>query len=275
MLHLRPCRYALRNLITAVSLFLGVWAASPGNTAEPFTAGIVISPPTGWTSEQTPIDFLDVVGLQTKARWRQLYRPPPPTPSTDRPRASFTLGALIADAFLALQAEDSQQFRNTNQDILGYCRVLGLSDKVSPRLMAMAKLAEMSQWADLRQEAVDGQQELARLLTDQRDEDLAALVDLGAWIRTLEVASTLVMEAPELEVRPLCIGAKALLTELQSRFAGLSEPTRTHESIAPIGDTLSFLTRHWDLPEGEHPTPELVAKTHEKLRNLMKKLTLK
>ena len=81
MLHLRPFRYALRNLITAVSLCLGVWAASPGNTAEPFTAGIVISPPTGWTSEQTPIDFLDVVGLQTKARWRQLYRPPPPTPS--------------------------------------------------------------------------------------------------------------------------------------------------------------------------------------------------
>jgi hypothetical protein len=275
MYYSRFCWHGFRDLIAAGSLCLVFWGASVGNAAEPFTAGIVISPATGWTSEQTPIDFLDVVGLQTKARWRQLYRPPPPTPSTDRPRAAFTLGALIADGFLALQAEDSQQFRNTNQDILGYCRVLGLSDKVSPRLMAMAKLAEMSQWADLRQEAIDGQQELARLLTDQRDEDLAALVDLGAWLRTLEVASTLVMEAPESEVRPLCIGAKALLSELQTRFEGLSEPTRIHVSIVPIGDTIAFLGRHWNLPEGECPSEELVIKTHEKLKNLMKKLTLK
>ena len=86
---------------------------SAGSAAESFTTGgVFIGQPAGWTPEQTPIDFLDVVGLQTKARWRQLYRAPPPTPSTDRPRAAFTLGGLIGDAFLALQAEDVQQFRN-------------------------------------------------------------------------------------------------------------------------------------------------------------------
>lgn len=275
MLNPRPARSRFLNVIVVGCLCAQTVALSPGFGAESFTAGLLILPPSGWTPEQTPVDFLDVVGLQTKARWRQLYRQPPPVPSTDRPRAAFTLGALVADALLALQAEDSQQFRNTNQDILGYCRVLGLGEKVSPRLMAMAKLAEENRWADLRQEAVDGQQELTRLLIDQRDEELAALVDLGTWLRTLELASTLVLEAPEQEVKPLCIGAHALLLDLQVKFSKLSEPTRMQEAMVPVGETISFLVRHWDIGKDGKPTEELVVKTHEKLKNLMKKLTLR
>jgi hypothetical protein len=275
MSHPRSARSRFRNVIVAGCLCVQASLSPVAFAAESFTAGLLILPSSGWTPEQTPVDFLDVVGLQTKARWRQLYRQPPPVPSTDRPRAAFTLGALVGDALLALQAEDSQQFRNTNQDVLAYCRVLGLGEKVSPRLMAMAKLAEENRWADLRQEAVDGQQELSRLLIDQRDEELAALVDLGTWLRTLELASTLVLEAPEQEVKPLCIGAHALLMDLQVKFSQLPEATRIQEAMVPVGETISFLVRHWDIGKDTKPSEELVLKTHEKLKNLMKKLTLR
>ncbi len=250
--------------------------AGAAKASEPFTTGgVIIGQPMTWTPEHTPVDFLDVVGLQTKARWRQLYRAPPPTPSTDRPRAAFALGALVGDSLLALQAEDVQQFRNTNQDILGYCRVLGLSDKVSPRLMAMAKLAEMSKWGDLRQEVVDGHQELTRLLREQRDEDLAILVDLGAWMRVIEVSSTLVAEAPETSVKPLCIGSVDLLKDLRQRFSQLSKRTQQHETLVQVVEMLDFLIRGWSNPSNLPPTQEFVAKTNDKLKSLMRKLTLK
>lgn len=257
---------------------LGLWfvAASVVRAVEPFTTGgVFIGPTKFWTPEQTPVDFLDVVGLQTKARWRQLYRAPAPTPSTDRLRAAFTLGALIGEAFVVLQAADMQQFRNTNQDILSYCRVLGLGEKVSPRLMAMANLAAMARWVSLRQEAVDGQQELTRLLREQRDEDLAILVDIGAWLRVLEVTSSLVAEAPEPAVRPLCIGSVDLLKDLKQRFSLLSEAARQHESLASVGDALDFLIRNWSNPANHPPGRELVTKTNDRLKNLMRKLTLK
>lgn len=245
------------------------------SAAEPFAAGVLIAPPAGWTPEQTPVDFLDIVGLQTKARWRQMYREPPPSPPTERTRAAFMLGALIADGFLALQAEDAQQLRNNNQDILGYCRVLGLGEKASPRLMAMGKLAESSKWTDLRQEAVDGHMELGRLLHDQHDDDLAILMDLGVWLRVLEIASSLVAAAPDAGVKPLCIGSCDLLKELQARFAQLSDATRKQELIAMVGENLDLLHRHWsNVGEGE-ATQEFVDKTHDRLRSLMRKATLK
>lgn len=258
-----------------MSCWWGV-TAPPAPAAETFsTGGVFIGPPSGWTPEQTPVDFLDVVGLQTKARWRQLYRPPPPVPSTDRPRAAFTLGGLIGDSFLALQAEDVQQFRNTNQDIIAYCRVLGLGEKVTPRLMSMSKLAETSKWGDLRQEAVDGHQEFTRFLREQRDEDLAVLVDLGAWLRVLEISSALVTAAPEPTIKPLCIGSVDLLKELRQRFALTSAPVRQHDKLAAIGDTLDGLIRSWTLLGDKLPSPEFVARTTEKLSGLMRKLTLK
>lgn len=261
-------------MVVAWLFIAGAMVAIGG--AEKFTTGaVIITPPAGWTPEQTPVDFLDVIGLQTKARWRQLYRLPPPTPSTDRPRAAFTLGGLIADGFLALQAEDIQQFRNTNQDILNYCRVLGLGDKVSPRLMSMAKLAEMSKWGDLRQEAVDGQQEFSRLLREQRDDDLAILVDLGAWMRVLEISATVVADAPEPEVKPLCIGSLDLLKDMKQRFTQLSKRVQTHETLVNVGDLLDSLIRSWTNVADRRPSQEFVTKTRDKLASTMRKLTLK
>jgi hypothetical protein len=271
-----PARRQSRTWIAAG--WVSVWCVSAGLThaADKFTTGSVfIGAPAGWTPEQTPIDFLDLVGLHTKARWRQLYRAPPPTPSTDRPRAAFTLGALVGDAFLALAAEDVQQFRNTNQDILGYCRVLGLSDKVSPRLMAMAKLAEMNKWGDLRQEAVDGHQELTRLLREQRDDDLAILVDLGAWMRVIEMSASLAMAAPEPSVKPLCIGSIDLLHDLKQRFSQLSTPVQQHETLIGIGEMIDYLIRNWSNPANNPPSQEFVTKTNDKLKALMRKLTMK
>lgn len=233
----------------------------------------VISDVPGWSPDQTPADFLDGIGSQLKARWRQLYREAPPPPSTMRPLSAFTLGGLLADSFLALQASDAQQFRNNNQDVLTYCRVLGLNEKLAPRFMSQGKLAEEDKWSDLRQAVVDGHQELCRVLHEQRDEDLAVLVDLGIWMRLLEMISGVVQDTNAPEAWPLTIGSPALLRDLKARFDRLSEITRAHEKIVVVGEAIDFLCRHWDntIP----PDATRVANSHRKLELIMRKLTLK
>lgn len=233
----------------------------------------VVSDVPGWSPDQTPADFLDGIGSQLKARWRQLYREAPPPPSTMRPLSAFTLGGLLADSFLALQAADAQQFRNNNQDVLTYCRVLGLNEKLAPRFMSQGKLAEEDKWSDLRQAVVDGHQELCRVLHEQRDEDLAVLVDLGIWMRLLEMISGVVQETNAPNAWPLTIGSPALLRDLKARFDRLSDATRTHEKVVIIGDAIDFLCRHWDndIP----PDADRVANSHRKLELIMRKLTLK
>jgi hypothetical protein len=239
------------------------------------SAGEFVVPPVFWTEDQTPADFLEMAGRHTKARWRALFRPKPTTPSSDRTKTGFTLGSLIGESFLIWEAGDAQQFRNNNQDIVSYCRSLGLGEKIMPRLMAQARMAEMDEWKDLRQEIVDGHQEVMRLLREQQDEDLAVLVGLGAWMRSLEIVSKLVMETPQVDKRPLCIGSPALLAELRQDFASLGDTTRRSALLLPLITVLSELEKTWGNTNAGAPTQSMVASTHERLRTVMEELTLK
>jgi hypothetical protein len=227
----------------------------------------------GWAPEQTPADFLDAIASHIKARWRQHYREAPPVPPNERERGAFVLGSLLADSFLALQATDAQQFRNTNQDVLAYCRTLGLGEKLTPRLMSQGKLAETEDWAGLRQEVVDGHQELCRLLKEQRDEDLATLVDIGVWVRLLHVVAGMVAESDEAALFPMCIGSESLLKELQSRYTHLSAAARKHDRIAALGTLIDTVANYWiNLPL---PEKERVVRTRDKLQEIMTRVTLK
>lgn len=248
-------------------------AAPPDSIAA--SAGDFVARVIFWTEDQTPADFLEMAGQHTKARWRTMYRPQPPSPTADRNKAAFTLGSLIGETFLIWEAGDSQQFRNNNQDIVTYCRMLGLGEKMKPRLMAQAKMAEMDEWKDLRQEIVDGHQELMRRLREQMDDDLAVLVDIGAWMRSLEIVSKLVVEIPDVDKRPLCIGSPALLADLRQDFATLSDTTRRSELVQPVIQVLTELEKVWNDKNIGPPTQSMVARTHEQLRALMEELTLK
>lgn len=221
--------------------------------------------------DMKPSEFLACVGQQTKARWRQLYREQAPTPSSQRLRVAFTLGSLQGDAYLALQAGDSQRFRDNNQDVLNHCRVLGLAEKMSPDLMTEAKMAQTEDWAALRAKIGDTHKLTETLLAEQRDEDLAILVNLGMWMRLFEVASTLVVADTEVENKSLCVGSVHLLNELMARYERLTEPTRQDPSVVLLGNVLQMLQKHW-ANTNEAPPQETIEMTFEKLRFIMEKM---
>lgn len=229
-------------------------------------------PPIVFTSEQTPADFLDMVGLHMKARWRLFFRPPPPTPPTDRGRAALILGSLLGDSFLVWQASDSQQFRNNNQDVLTYCRMLGLGEKLMPRLMAQGKMAESNEWKELRREIVESHQELIRMLREQKDEDLALMIDLGLWLRVLEIVSTVVAETPDVDNRTLCIGSPSILQKLRDDFSRISIEKRDVATLKLIGAAITEVSETWKDMCTSPPTQVQVVKTHDKLKKLMQAL---
>lgn len=241
-------------------------------TAQTASPSVPLLAPEPLAVDQTPADFLDMVGQHTKARWRMLFRPPPPTPPTDRARAALILGSLLGDSFLVWQATDSQQFRNNNQDVLTYCRMLGLGEKIMPRLMAQGKMAESNEWKELRHEIVDGHQELVRLLREQRDEDLALMIDLGLWLRVLEIVSTIVTETPDVDIRPLFIGSPAILQDMYDDYSRISAPKREETMIKRIGSTLAELSATWEDVEQKTPSKGKVARTHVKIKELMQAL---
>jgi hypothetical protein len=231
----------------------------------------VAAPP---TVEMQPGDYLDGIGQQVKARWRQMYRETPPALSPDRMRVAFTLGGLMAESHLAVQAGDAQRFRNNNQEIQKFCGVLGLTDKISPDINAGSKMAESEDWPAMRKQVEQMQQHIESSLNEQRDEDLAILSDLGLWIRLMDIGSSLVVGAPGVADKSICIGSVPMLNDLVGRFKHLSEVSQTNESVAYVGGVLEMIQRHWTAAEGQ-ATDEVVQMTHEKLRFVIGKVEAK
>lgn len=256
------------------TLALAVLGGLCGPGAVPFTAADE-PPPETVASDQTAADFLDAVSLHTKARWRLLFRPPPPTPPGDRNRAALILGTLLGDSFLVLQAGDAQQFRNNNQDVLAYCRTLGLGEKLQPRLMTQGNLAEKNSWKELRQELVDGHQEALRLLREQMDEDIALLIDIGVGLRLMEIVSAIIVAAPESDIPALCSGSPALLQELRNDFSQISIEKRGLPLLARVGAAITETSASWQDLDKNPLTQARAAATGEKLKALMEEMISK
>ncbi|CAN5681049.1 hypothetical protein BH11VER1_BH11VER1_16530 [soil metagenome] len=216
-------------------------------------------------------DFLNILGQQTKALWRKLYRDPPPTPSTDRLKVAFTLGVLIADSHLKLQAGDAQKFRDNNQDLLAYCKVLGLSEKITPEVMAEGKMAETEDWNGLKEKVNGLRQLIMQLLKDQRDEDLSILVNLGVWMRLQEISSSLVLNDPEITHKTLCIGSPLLINDMIADFEKLTEVTRLDPLIAQLGKTLQHLQRYWSDVQ-EPVSMDQVQMSSDKIKHIVSKI---
>lgn len=228
-----------------------------------------------WDPDQTPADFLRLVGQVAKARWRQQYRPPPPTPAADRLRTAVTLGYLVGESYLCLQTMDAQQFRNNNQEINSYARTLGLGDKVSPLVLSQAKLAEEGKWEELEDQVVKGYNDVESAFKELRDDDLAVLLKVGMWLRTLEVVSSVVIESADADHASLCVGSPVLVEELRNEFMGVFPENNENEVLAELSMLLDFLWRNWARDTTAEVTHENVILTQSRLMEAARKVSLR
>jgi hypothetical protein len=238
-------------------------------------ASAIENPAPPVVANQTAAALLDAVSNHTKARWRLLFRGPPPTPPADRARAALILGTLIGDSYLVLQAGDAQQFRNNNQDVLAYCRTLGLGEKLTPRLMTQGNLAEQTAWKELRQELVDGHQEALRLLREQKDEDLALLIDIGVGLRLLEIVSAIIISAPESDMGPLGRDSPTLLRNLRKDFSLISAEKRALPLLTRVCAVIDEACASRQNLDKTVITQGQAVKTNEQLKELMQELITK
>jgi hypothetical protein len=248
----------------------------PATTSPPPVVPATAAPvaPAGPILGMQPADYLDCVGQKVKARWRQLYRGAPPPASTERLGVAFTLGGLMAESHLAVQAGDAQQFRNNNQEVQKLCNILALSDKIGPDINAGSKMAETEDWPALRKQVLVTQQHIDEVLNMQRDEDLAILMGIGLWVRLFDISTSLVINDPDLQDKSLCIGSLPMLNELAARYERLSDSAQSNDAIALIGGVLEVLQRNWTRAEGK-PSEELVRMTHDKLKYVISKVEAK
>jgi hypothetical protein len=142
----------------------------------------------------TPGEFMAALSKIGKPDWASKARPPIPTNFASRAQQALNLGTLIADGYIAVEAEDKQAVKNIGKDIVEISKPLGVKDEIIARGKSLTEFAEDGQWDVLREELESTQNEVKVKFGTTADKDLVTLITVGGWARGLEVVASLIAQ---------------------------------------------------------------------------------
>lgn len=205
---------------------------------------------------------------EAKPNWQSEYRQPIPTTYSSRPQIALNIGGLIADGYIAVEAEDSQQVKNIGRDIISLAKTLGVSESVISRGNSIFDFADNNEWSALKEELEATQNEVKLAMEDQHDSELISLVTLGGWIRGTEVISNYIAAnytpgAAKLLRQP------AIVSLMQAKLAALPDKLQSDPLIQEIKARLGDIEALVSFPSDKVPTQDDV----KKLRDIASELT--
>ncbi len=212
-------------------------------------------------SVPTPGEFFAAINKIDRPNWSQLDRPGPLSATTSRARLSLNVGTRVSDGFIAVEAQDGQQVKNTGKDIIDLAKGLGVSESIIARGNSIGDFAENNEWTALKEELEATENEVKLQMTAQRDEPLVILVTVGAWVRGMQAASEVIGSnysplAAELLRQP------AIVDYLIARLDSLPARMQEDELIQKIEAGILTLRQTTDLPADQTLTEKDVATVH-------------
>src|SRR5213596_234461 len=126
--------------------------------------------------------------------WREYVRNDKGANFTERQRIALLLGAVIADGFIAVQAEDAPTVKEIGQRVLSLAKGLGVGNSITPHAKAIIDGADKRKWENVRQELDRTQNSVQQAMNEVHDEKLSQLVSLGGWLRGTEVLTSVVKQ---------------------------------------------------------------------------------
>src|SRR5437016_12806131 len=139
-----------------------------------------------------PNEIFGALNKLGAVNWKEHVRSDKGPNFTERPRIALLLGAVIADGFIAVQAEDAPTVKDIGQRVLALAKAIGVGNSITPHAKAITDAADKRNWASVRQELDKTQSSVQAAMNELHDEKLSQLVSLGGWLRGMEVLTAVV-----------------------------------------------------------------------------------
>ena len=222
----------------------------------------------------TPGELFAALEKPGKPNWTGQYRGPISTTYNNRAQIALNLGGLIADGFIAVEAQDSQQVKNIGTDIIKLAKALGVSQNVLSRGNSINEFAENNEWDALQEELEATQNEVKSSMQTHRDQDLVILVSVGGWIRGTQVVSASVMQNYD-ERSAKVLRQPALVAYIHSKMDDISPDVRGEPLIKEVTDQLADVEKLVSFPPAKTPSAEEVRKVNEAVGQIMNEIQQK
>ncbi|MEY2479482.1 MAG: hypothetical protein QOI04_409 [Verrucomicrobiota bacterium] len=126
--------------------------------------------------------------------WKDFVRSNKGSNFTERPRIALLLGTVIADGFIAVQAEDAPAVKDIGQRVLSLAKGIGVGNSITPHAKAIIEAADKRKWDSVRLELDRTQNSVQTAMNEVHDEKLSQLVSLGGWLRGTQVLTSVVTQ---------------------------------------------------------------------------------
>jgi hypothetical protein len=139
-----------------------------------------------------PNEIFGALNKLDSVNWKEFVRTNKGTNFTERPRIALLLGTVIADGFIAVQAEDAPSVKEIGQRVVRLAKGIGVGNSIVPHAKAITDAADRRDWPAVRQELDRTQNSVQQAMNEVHDEKLSQLVSLGGWLRGTEVLTAVV-----------------------------------------------------------------------------------
>lgn len=154
--------------------------------------------------------------------WKEYVRSEKGANFTERPRIALLLGTVIADGFIAVQAEDAPAVKEIGQRVLSLAKGINVGSSITPHAKAITEAADKRKWAQVRTELDRTQNSVQQAMNEMHDEKLAQLVSLGGWLRGTEVLTAVVSKRFSQDGAEL-LNQPDLVVHFQKQVASMTE----------------------------------------------------
>jgi hypothetical protein len=169
-----------------------------------------------------PNEVFGALNKLGSVNWKEYVRDDKSANFTERPRIALLLGTVIADGFIAVQAEDAPTVKEIGQRVLNLSRGIGVGNSITPHAKAIIEAADKRSWDDVRQELDRTQNSVQQAMNEVHDQKLSQLVSLGGWLRGTEVLTAVVNKRFSADGAEL-LHQPDLLTYFQTRLDAMPE----------------------------------------------------
>ena len=180
-----------------------------------------------------PSEVFGVLDKLGSPNWHDVLRSADVSAPGARSETALLLGDVIAEGFVAVEAQDPEQVKKIGRSVLDLSAAMGVRKAVIARSNAIIEFADKKDWPRTRRELDGALADVKQAMDELHDEELAQLVSLGGWLRGTEALTQVVNRTYTKDSAGL-LHQPALLDYFDRRLAHMSPRLKSNEVVAKI-----------------------------------------
>lgn len=191
-----------------------------------------------------PREIFDSLDQFANSNWRTVQRPGVGSwkPRGDQTQIALQLGVVIAEGFIAVEAQDADQVQDLGRTVLTLARALGVEKVVLRRSRSIVDYASRNDWVATRNEWDAVRADVRDGMIELKSERLAQLVSLGGWLRGAEVVSALLLQSYSPD-RAELLRQPGLLDHFEKQLDAMSKESAADPMIARMQEGVRQVRR--------------------------------